>query len=174
MRTIRYILVLLMMTITMGIQAQQFHDQLLENVKGNVKCIVYSRNGRSEVANFSKDGKMQRSDIINPIYNKHGYMTQCQALFYGTYCDKTYEYKNGKLIKESIKTGDGTAITEYIYNADGTIRDEVTTITKKGLSKSFTLTAQYMEFDDHGNWTRRIISCNQKTFADSRAILYWE
>lgn len=174
MRTIRYILVLLMMTITMGIQAQQFHDQLLENVKGNVKYIVYSRSGRSEVANFSKDGKIQKDAIINPTYNKEGYMTKCQYLFYGTYCDMTYNYKNGKLVKECVKTDSGTAVTEYIYNADGTIRDEVQTITKDGLSKSFTLTAQYMEFDDHGNWTRRIISCNKKTFADSRAILYWE
>lgn len=174
MRTIRYILMLLMMIVTSGIQAQLYHDNLLENVKGKVKCIVYSRNSRSEVVNFSQDGKMQRSDIINPIYNKNGYMTQCQALLYGTYCDKTFEYKNGQLVKECIKTGDGTAVTEYIYNADGTIRDEVTTITKKGLSKSFTLTAKYMDFDGQGNWTRRIISCNNKTFADSRVILYWE
>lgn len=174
MKTIRYILMLLMMTVSMGIQAQQFHDYLLENVKGKVKYIVYSRNSRSEVVNFSQDGKMQRSDIINPIYNKNGYMTRCQNLLYGTYCDKTYEYKNGKLFKESIKTGDGTAVTEYIYNADGTVRDEVHTITKNGLSKSFTLTAQYMDFDEQGNWTRRIITCNNKTFAETRAILYWE
>lgn len=174
MKTIRYILMLLMLTVTSGIQAQLYHDNLLENVKGKVKYIVYSRNSKSEVVNFSQDGKIQRSDIINPTYNKYGFMTRCQNLLYGTYCDKTYEYKNGKLVKECIKTGDGTAITEYIYNDDGTVRDEVHTITVNGLSKSFTLSAQYKDFDQQGNWTRRIISCNNKTFADSRIILYWE
>lgn len=53
MRTIRNILMFLMLTVTSGIQAQLYHDNLLENVKGKVKYIVYSRNSKSEVVNFS-------------------------------------------------------------------------------------------------------------------------
>ena len=70
MKTIRYILMLLMLTVTSGIQAQLYHDNLLENVKGKVKYIVYSRNSKSEVVHFSQDGKIQRREIINPTYNE--------------------------------------------------------------------------------------------------------
>ena len=165
---------LLMMTATSGIQAQQYHDNLLQNVKGKVKYIVYARGSKSEVVNFTQDGKILKNDISHPTYNKDGYMTKCQFLLYGNYCDMTYEYKDGKLTKERLQTKSGCSITEYSYHDDGTASQEVHTIIKNGLSSSYTFAFQYVYFDEHGNWTKCIVSCNGKSFAESRAILYWE
>ncbi len=67
-----------------------------------------------------------------------------------------YAWKGGRVERayNPYSDFDGAFSTAYTYDADGRLASERTT----GSMEDNTITYRYLEFDDHGNWTRRIVT----------------
>lgn len=154
--------------------AQQYHDAELDELKGHVKSYTMSNGDGSSTVNFTEEGKYDRDDISNVVYNKKGYLVSCTIDYMGAPCSFTVTYNSkNQPFKQVLSIGEGNITQEYTYNSDGTVKTEKISMTAPEMSQTYTITYSYEPFDSHGNWTRRIATVGNQSETQTRVITYW-
>ena len=63
-----------MLAVSFAAQAQtKFHDVEANEATGPVKSITMDMMGREQVTNFTKEGKMERADVSDAVYDAEGF-----------------------------------------------------------------------------------------------------
>lgn len=88
----------------------------------------------------------------------------------------TYTYdEQGRVKKETNSNEFSTSSYTYSYNSEGEIISaKVKESDAEESDASYTLTYKILQRDDHGNWTRRIVSGNGQKCVTKRIITYWD
>ena len=186
MREINYIFLAILMMASLTGQCQYFHDAEIYELQGHVKSFTLSTGLECTTRNFSKEGKDEGTDLSKTVYNDNGFMSSCNIEYMGsTYNESFYYNSTNQLVKrvwaiplsnksENVEKQKETCyITEYVYDNDGTVIEQIETITAHGMTQTMTTQYVYDAFDSHGNWIRRTARVKNKNSLQIRTITYW-
>lgn len=166
-----------------------FKDAWLFGLRGNVQEVMTSNPvAENAMERFARDGKMESPDVIERVYDNHGYLVGGKMLEKSGMSVVNYEYdERNRLVKRTL-TNEKAAIiyvNEYIYNE----KDEILNQSQKVFDKqgdclmSVNMRNEYTAHDDEGNWTRNNLNIvywekgqqSQSTnVVQTRQIRYWE
>lgn len=169
MKKLSLLVALLAMSIT--VQAQTtFHDVEANEAKGDVKAITSTMMGRTEVVNFTKEGKMQREGLSDVVYDADGYLQSATVEAMGQKGSISYTWENDRVKGTTVKMMGQEIKTTYNYDDKGIVTSSTVNIGGQQIETPFT---DY-KFDDHGNWISRKTTMMGQNLELTRTIEYYE
>lgn len=170
MKSLTYFLLVLFLGVATIVKAQ-YRDAEAFEAKGNVKMIIKEVQMPTKTVrftySFSPDGALtttDQGDIVSLERDNQGRLSKYVYNQYGSY--NQYEYDaQGRVSRKN--TDDG--YSAYEYDSNGLIIKN----TEKYLYSLSWIDYQYLAFDDHGNWTKRIVNNRGSKKVETREIYYW-
>ncbi len=170
MKNLTYFLLVLFLGVATIVKAQ-YRDAEAFEAKGNVKMIIKEVQMPTKTVrftySFSPDGALtttDQGDIVSLERDHQGRLSKYVYNQYGSY--NQYEYDaQGRVSRKN--TDDG--YSAYEYDSNGLIIKN----TEKYLYSLSWIDYQYLDFDDHGNWTKRIVNNQGSKKVETREIYYW-
>lgn len=170
MKNLTYFLLVLFLGVATIVKAQ-YRDAEAFEAKGNVKMIIKEVQMPTKTVrftySFSSDGALtstDQGDIVSLERDHQGRLSKYVYNQYGSY--NQYEYDaQGRVSRKN--TDDG--YSAYEYDSNGLIIKN----TEKYLYSLSWIDYQYLDFDDHGNWTKRIVNNQGSKKVETREIYYW-
>ena len=166
------LMLLALMVAPFAMQAQTlFHDVEANEAKGPVKVITTTvMMGQSQVINFTKEGKMQREEIKEAVYDENGYLQSAKMEAMGQQFTTTYKWENGRVKSMSMDMM-GQAITiSPIYDESGNVTGQSMDMGGQQMNATY----KDLKYDDHGNWISRKTSMMGQEIEQTRTIEYYE
>ena len=162
---------LALLALPFAMQAQsKFHDVELNEATGPVKKITQVFMGQEIIIDFTTDGKMQRKELSDAVYDADGYLQSAKLNVMGQNLNVTFKWENGRLKSQSMPVmGKDMTITST-YNEQGAPAEDV--ISMGGMENSSPYTDY--QYDDHGNWISRRGSVMGQEMTQTRTIEYYE
>ena len=100
----KVIMMLALLALPFAMQAQsKFHDVELNEASGPVKKITQSLMGQEIIIDFSTDGKMQRKELSDAVYDADGYLQSATLNVMGQNLKVTFTWEDGRLTKQSMQ-----------------------------------------------------------------------
>ena len=164
-------MMLALLALPFAMQAQsKFHDVELNEATGPVKKITQVFMGQEIIIDFTTDGKMQRKELSDAVYDADGYLQSAKLNVMGQNLNVTFKWENGRLKSQSMPVmGQDMTITRS-YNEQGAPAEDV--ISMGGMENSSPYTDY--QYDDHGNWISRRGSVMGQEMTQTRTIEYYE
>lgn len=164
-------MMLALLALPFAMQAQsKFHDVELNEATGPVKKITQVFMGQEIIIDFTADGKMQRKELSDAVYDADGYLQSAKLNVMGQNLNVTFKWENGRLKSQSMPVmGQDMTITRS-YNEQGAPAEDV--ISMGGMDNSSPYTDY--KYDDHGNWISRRGSVMGQEMTQTRTIEYYE
>lgn len=170
MKNLTYFLLVLFLGVATIVQAQ-YRDAEAFEAKGNVKMIIREVQMPTKTVrftySFSSDGALtstDQGDIVSLERDNQGRLSKYVYNRDGSY--NQYEYDaQGRVSRKNTDNG----YSAYEYDSNGLIVKN----TEKYLYSLSWIDYQYLDFDDHGNWTKRIVNNQGSKKVETREIYYW-
>lgn len=160
-----------MLAIPFAMQAQtKFHDVELNEAVGLVKSISTNVMGRDQLTTFNKDGKMQRENMSDVVYDAEGYMQSAKISMMGQESTIKYKWENGKVASQTMNMMGRNVTIKYTYNEKGVVVSQSMDFDGQEMSSPYT---DY-KFDDKGNWISRKTNMMGQEMEQTRTIEYFE
>ena len=160
-----------MLAIPFAMQAQtKFHDVELNEAVGLVKSISTNVMGRDQLTTFNKDGKMQRENMSDVVYDAEGYMQSAKISMMGQESTIKYKWENGKVASQTMNMMGRNVTIKYTYNEKGVVVSQSMDFDGHEMSSPYT---DY-KFDDKGNWISRKTNMMGQEMEQTRTIEYFE
>lgn len=164
-------------TLTANNATPQWTDRNTFNLRGNVKD-VYNGDRISKIHSFDENGAyiLENDDWKSIERDEYGRISYIGVPGQGG----RFTYNNNEQVSTETYTAGSSYGREsrYIYNSDGLITQEIiqeahSTIGGGGDISNYTTTYSYLEFDQFGNWTKRIAQTGTKKETETRIITYY-
>lgn len=170
MKNLTYFLLVLFLGVATIVKAQ-YRDAEAFEAKGNVKMIIREVQMPTKTVrftySFSPDGALtttDQGDIVSLERDHQGRLSKYVYNRDGSY--NQYEYDaQGRVSRKNTDNG----YSAYEYDSNGLIVKN----TEKYLYSLSWIDYQYLDFDDHGNWTKRIVNNQGSKKVETREIYYW-
>lgn len=170
MKNLTYFLLVLFLGVATIVKAQ-YRDAEAFEAKGNVKMIIREVQMPTKTVrftySFSSDGTLtstDQGDIVSLERDNQGRLSKYVYNRDGSY--NQYEYDaQGRVSRKNTDNG----YSAYEYDSNGLIVKN----TEKYLYSLSWIDYQYLDFDDHGNWTKRIVNNQGSKKVETREIYYW-
>lgn len=170
MKKLTYFLLILFLGVATIVKAQ-YRDAEAFEAKGNVKMIIKEVQMPTKTVrftySFSSDGALtstDQGDIVSLERDNQGRLSKYVYNRDGSY--NQYEYDaQGRVSRKNTDNG----YSAYEYDSNGLIVKN----TEKYLYSLSWIDYQYLDFDDHGNWTKRIVNNQGSKKVETREIYYW-
>ena len=122
-------MMLALLALPFAMQAQsQFHDVELNEASGPVKKITQSLMGQEIIIDFTTDGKMQRKELSDAVYDADGYLQSAKLNVMGQDLKVTFKWEDGRLKSQSMEVmGQEMTITRS-YNEQGAPAEDVISV----------------------------------------------
>jgi hypothetical protein len=167
----KVIMMLALLALPFVMQAQsKFHDVELNEASGPVKKITQSLMGQEIIIDFSTDGKMQRKELSDAVYDADGYLQSATLNVMGQNLKVNFTWEDGRLTKQSMQVMGQDMIITRSYNEQGAPAEDV--INMGGMENTSPYTDY--QYDDHGNWISRKGSIMGREMTQSRTIEYYD
>jgi hypothetical protein len=167
----KVIMMLALLALPFVMQAQsKFHDVELNEASGPVKKITQSLMGQEIIIDFSTDGKMQRKELSDAVYDADGYLQSATLNVMGQNLKVNFTWEDGRLTKQSMQVMGQDMIITRSYNEQGAPAEDV--INMGGMENTSPYTDY--QYDDHGNWISRKGSVMGREMTQSRTIEYYD
>ena len=167
----KFMMMMAMLAIPFAMQAQtKYHDVELNEATGPVKSISTNVMGRDQVTNFDKDGKMQRENMSDAVYDAEGYLQSAKMSMMGQESTTKYKWENGKVASQTMNMMGRDVTIKYTYNEKGVVTAQSIDFDGQEMTSPYT---DY-KFDDHGNWISRRGSMMGQEIEQTRTIVYYE
>ena len=164
-------MMLALLALPFVMQAQsKFHDVELNEASGPVKKITQSLMGQEIIIDFSTDGKMQRKELSDAVYDADGYLQSATLNVMGQNLKVNFTWEDGRLTKQSMQVMGQDMIITRSYNEQGAPAEDV--INMGGMENTSPYTDY--QYDDHGNWISRKGSIMGREMTQSRTIEYYD
>ena len=164
-------MMLALLALPFVMQAQsKFHDVELNEASGPVKKITQSLMGQEIIIDFSTDGKMQRKELSDAVYDADGYLQSATLNVMGQNLKVNFTWEDGRLTKQSMQVMGQDMIITRSYNEQGAPAEDV--INMGGMENTSPYTDY--QYDDHGNWISRKGSVMGREMTQSRTIEYYD
>lgn len=170
MKNLTYFLLVLFLGVATIVKAQ-YRDAEAFEAKGNVRMIIKDVQMPTKTVrftySFSPDGALtstDQGDIVSLERDNQGCLSKYVYNQDGSY--NQYEYDaQGRVSRKNTDNG----YSAYEYDSNGLIIKN----TEKYLYSLSWIDYQYLDFDDHGNWTKRIVNNQGSKKVETREIYYW-
>ena len=160
-----------MLAAAFAMQAQtKFHDVELNEATGPVKSISTSIMGRDQMTTFNKEGKMQRENMSDAVYDAEGFLQSAKISMMGQESTVKYKWENGKVAAQTMSMMGRDITIKYSYNDKGIVASQSMDFGGQEMSSPYT---DY-KFDSHGNWISRKTSMMGQEMEQTRTIEYFE
>lgn len=160
-----------MMAFSFALQAQtKFHDVELNEATGPVKSITTNMMGRDQTITFNKEGKMQRENMSDAVYNPEGYLQSSKISMMGNESTVKYKWENGKVVSQTMNMMGNDVTIKFNYNEKGVVVSQSMDFGGQEMTSPYT---DY-KFDSHGNWISRKGSMMGQEMVQTRTIEYFE
>jgi len=159
-----------MLAVAVGMQAQKYHDVELNEAKGPVKSISMDMMGTPMTITFDKDGKMTREGMTDAVYDDNGFLQSAKWEMRGQQVAVSFKWENGRPKSQSTNMMGNEFVVTYTYNDKGAIAAQGMNMGGQEMSIPYT---DY-KYDDHGNWISRKVSMMGQERETTRKIEYYE
>ena len=166
----KILMMIAMLAVTAGMQAQKYHDVEANDAKGAVKKMTFALMGMDQSINFSEEGKMERQGATDIIYDDNGYIKSAKVDVRGQQMDITYVWENGRVKCQSMTMMGQPMTVTHKYNENG-----------ENTADSINMGGQVMEtpdtdykYDDHGNWISRKSQVMGQEMVQTRSFEYYK
>jgi len=167
----KLVMMMAMMAIPFAMQAQtKFHDVELNEATGPVKSISTNVMGRDQTTNFDKDGKMQRENMSDAVYDAEGFLQSAKISMMGQESAVKFKWENGKVACQTMNMMGRDVTIKYTYNDKGVVESQAMDFDGQEVKSPYT---DY-KFDDRGNWISRKTSMMGQEMEQTRTIVYFE
>ena len=167
----KIVMMMAMMAIPFAMQAQtKFHDVELNEATGPVKSISTNVMGRDQTTNFDKDGKMQRENMSDAVYDAEGFLQSAKISMMGQESAVKFKWENGKVASQTMNMMGRDVTIKYTYNDKGVVESQAMDFDGQEVKSPYT---DY-KFDDRGNWISRKTSMMGQEMEQTRTIVYFE
>ena len=167
----KLVMMMAMMAIPFAMQAQtKFHDVELNEATGPVKSISTNVMGRDQTTNFDKDGKMQRENMSDAVYDAEGFLQSAKISMMGQESAVKFKWENGKVASQTMNMMGRDVTIKYTYNDKGVVESQAMDFDGQEVKSPYT---DY-KFDDRGNWISRKTSMMGQEMEQTRTIVYFE
>ena len=160
-----------LLALPFAMQAQtKFHDVEANDAKGPVKSITQNMMGRTQVVQFTPEGKMQMEGLKDATYDKDGYLQSYTIEAQEFSVTINYTWENGKVKSQSLTMMNQPMKTTNNYDDKGNMQSQIVDMG----GQQMTITYKDYQFDAKGNWISRKNDMMQMTNEQSRTIEYYE
>lgn len=167
----KFMMMMAMLAIPFAMQAQtKYHDVELNEATGPVKSISTNVMGRDQTTNFDKDGKMQRENMSDIVYDADGFMQSAKVSMMGQESTVKYKWENGKVASQTLNMMGRDVTIKYTYDEKGIVTSQSMNFDGQEMTSPYT---DY-KFDDRGNWISRKSSMMGQEMEQTRTIVYYE
>ena len=166
----KILVMIAMLAVSIGIQAQKFHDVEANDAKGAVKTLAINLMGTEQSIGFSEDGKMESKGTTDIIYDDNGYIKSAKVDIRGQKIDVAYVWENGRVKSQSMTMMGQPMTITHQYNDKG-----------ENIADTIDVAGQVMEtaysdfaYDDHGNWISRKTQIMGQEVVQTRSFEYYK
>ena len=168
----KVMMMMAMLAISFAAQAQtKFHDVEANEATGPVKSITMDMMGREQVTNFTKEGKMERADVSDAVYDAEGFLQSAKmTMMQGQSTTVKYTWENGHVTSQTLNMMGQDMTIKFTYNDKGTVASQSMNMMGQDISIPY---SDY-EYDSHGNWISRKTTIMGNEMTQTRKLEYYE
>ena len=144
----KVMMMMAMLAVSFAAQAQtKFHDVEANEATGPVKSITMDMMGREQVTNFTKEGKMERADVSDAVYDAEGFLQSAKmTMMQGQSTTVKYTWENGHVTSQTLNM----------------------------MGQDISIPYSDYEYDSHGNWISRKTTIMGNEMTQTRKLEYYE
>ena len=166
----KILMMIAMLTVTIGMQAQKFHDVEANDAKGAVKKMITNAMGQEQTINFSQDGKMEQEGVADRVYDDNGYIKAAKVDVRGQQMEVKYTWENGRVKSQSMEMMGQPMTVTHKYNDKGENTADVIDVAGQTIESAY---SDY-KYDEKGNWISRKTSIMGQEVEQTRSFEYYE